>query len=258
MTPELARQIGEAMECTPELLPYLPELLADFEELGASRRVILDLLRPLGLPSGARVLDLGCGNGAVLLALAAEFSFECVGVDAFAPFIETAQRAAEVRGLAEKCRFRCADLREVVAEHQNFDVAMLLALGAAIGTPAEIVGLLRGCVRPGGYMVIDDSFLGPGVEGAVPGYEGYSDHDDTVRRLTAHGDTVLREQLLVPEAVTHDYHTQLELIRRRAEEVLRKHPEATEAIGSYLRRQEREVELARGTVLNATWLLQRR
>jgi cyclopropane fatty-acyl-phospholipid synthase-like methyltransferase len=110
MKPELERQIADALECTPELFPYLPELLADLEELGASRREIIELLQPLNLAAGARVLDLGCGKGAVLLALAEELGFECVGVDAFAPFIEVAQRTAQARRLTDKCTFRCADL----------------------------------------------------------------------------------------------------------------------------------------------------
>lgn len=264
MKVKLERQIADALECTPELFPYLPELLTDLEELGASRRKIVELLRPLKLPpspsagqAGARVLDLGCGKGAVLLALAEELGFRCVGVDAFAPFIEGAQRAAEARGLADKCEFRCTDLHDAVAYYNDFDVAMMLGLGLAVGDQKKIVGLLRGCVRPGGYMVVDDAFLPQGVQTPVPGYEGYGDYQTTLARLQAFGDRIITEDGVPGDQREAEIQADTERIRRRAESLIKKHPEAAELIRGYVRRQEREAELARESISDATWLLQR-
>ncbi len=258
MDDKLARQIAGAMECTPELLPYLPELLADLEELGASRRVILNLLRPLGLPPGARVLDLGCGKGAVLLALAEELGLTGLGVDAFPPFIEAAQQSAQSRGLAGRVEFRSADLRDAARNCKNFDVAMMLSLGAAIGPPDEIVALLRPCVRPSGYLVIDDAVLGPGVTQPVPGYEGYAGHDDALSRLLAHGDRLLHEHIYSQERRAQEIRAETEKIRRRADHLARHHPESADLLRAYVERQEREAELARTAVFDVTWLLQRR
>jgi 2-polyprenyl-3-methyl-5-hydroxy-6-metoxy-1,4-benzoquinol methylase len=256
MKPELERQIAYALECTPELFPYLPELLADLEELGASSRKIVELLRPLNLPPGARVLDLGCGKGAVLLALAEELGFQCKGVDAFKPFIEAAQRMAKGRGLTEKCEFRCADLHEAVADCSGFDVAMMLGVGLAIGDQKEIVGLLRGCVRPGGYMVVDDAYLPDGVE-TPPGYAGYTDYRTTLAKLQAFGDTIVTELKVPGDQREQEIRAETEKIRRRAEKLIEKHPEAAELLRTYVRRQEREAELACESILDAVWLLQR-
>jgi SAM-dependent methyltransferase len=258
MKPELERQIADALECTPELFPYLPELLADLEELGASQRKIIELLQPLSLPSDARVLDLGCGKGAVLLALAEELGFRCVGVDAFQPFIEAAQGAAKARGLADKCTFRCADLYDAVADNNDFDVAMMFGVGLAVGDQRKIVGLLRGCVRPGGYMVVDDAFLPQGVQTAVPGYEGYADYQTTLARLQAFGDRIIAEDSVPGEQREAEIRADTERIRRRAEKLIEKHPEAAELIRGYVRRQEREADLARESISDATWLLQRK
>lgn len=256
MKPELRRQIAESLEATPELLPFLPELLADLAELGCSPRQVLDLLRPLGLPSASRVLDLGCGNGAVLLALAEDLGFHGVGVDAFAPFIEEAQRAAIARGVAAKCEFRCADLHSVISECNDFDVAMMLALGRAIGNLTEIVRLLRRCIRPGGFIIIDDAFLASGAEAPLPGYEGYSDHKDTIRQLTVHGDKLLKEYILPRDEVARVNQANTMSIQRRAKELAGKHPEAADFLHSYVRRQELESNLALSSVVWAGWLLQ--
>jgi len=146
----LEEQVAEALETTPELLPFLPELLADLDELGTEVRDIVELLRPRGLPAGARVLDLGCGKGTVALALARELGFRVLGVDGFVPFVEEASRHAAERGLAGACEFRQGDLREAVREVGGMDVVMLLAVGRVLGDAAETVEALRRCVRPGG------------------------------------------------------------------------------------------------------------
>ena len=198
MREDLEGQIAEAMECTPDFLPLLPEILEDLEELGGSAARIVELLRPLELPSGARVLDLGSGKGAVLLAVVDELDVDGVGVDAFPPFVEAAQKAARQRGLADRCSFHCGDLRDAASRMGPFNTAMMLGLGLAIGDQGEIVGILRRHVRPGGYLVVDDAFLPDGVEEPVPGYDGYADHDTTLARLRSFGDEILQEKCSSP------------------------------------------------------------
>jgi 2-polyprenyl-3-methyl-5-hydroxy-6-metoxy-1,4-benzoquinol methylase len=256
MDEKLARQIAELMGAPPELLPYLPELLADLAELGSSRRVVVDLLRPLGLPPGSSVLDLGCGKGAVLLALGEELGFRGVGVDAFPPFIEAAQRAAAACGLSEKCQFRCADLRSVVTDCSGFDVAMMIAVGNVVGTWTEMIRLLRGCICPGGFLLINDAFLAPGTEAPVPGYEGYTDHDDTLRQLTTYGDTLLKEHIPPPEEIARTNQANTVAIRRRAEGLARRRPELAHLLRAYVHRHEQEAQLAQNQVIDTTWLLQ--
>jgi cyclopropane fatty-acyl-phospholipid synthase-like methyltransferase len=254
---ELKQRIAYAMECTPGLLPLLPELLTDLEDLGACAGKIVELLRPLALPAGARVLDLGSGKGAVLLALAAELKVTGVGVDAFPPFVEAAPRAAHRRGLGDRCSFRCGDLREFALEGEPFDVAMMLGLGLAIGDQREIVGLLRRFVRPGGYLVVDDAFLPEGVDGSVLGYDGYAEHATTLARLQSFGDEILTEECGHPRDTVRRIQADTEEIRRRAAALARRLPDRAEEIRAYVERQEREAELARESVIDALWLLRR-
>ncbi|WNG54045.1 methyltransferase domain-containing protein [Archangium gephyra] len=108
----LEEQVATALETTPELLPFMPELLADLDELGTEVRDIIELLRPLGLPAGARVLDLGCGKGTVALALARELGLRVLGMDGFVPFVEQARRRAEEGG----CRACASSVRGICAK----------------------------------------------------------------------------------------------------------------------------------------------
>ena len=214
-------------------------------------------MRPLDLPRGARVLDLGCGKGAVLLALVEELDLRGLGVDAFPPFIEAAQAAARERSLSDRCTFRCADLRQAVGDCTGFQVAMMLGLGLAIGEQQEIVRLLRQCVPAGGYLIVDDAFLPDGVSAPVSGYEGYADHRTTLKRLRAHGDTILEERQVAGARREQEIRAETEKIRRRAETLARRRPEMAQKIRAYVGRQEREAELARDRIVAAVWLLQR-
>ena len=74
--------VAEYFEVSPELLPYIPELLADLWALGSSPETVVEWVRSLELPPETTgVLDLGCGKGAVSIALAKEFNFRIFGID---------------------------------------------------------------------------------------------------------------------------------------------------------------------------------
>jgi cyclopropane fatty-acyl-phospholipid synthase-like methyltransferase len=257
VTERLERDVAAAFETTPELLPFIPELLADLWVLGASLDVILELLRPLGLPRSTRVLDAGCGKGAVAITLAQEFGFEVLGIDGFRPFLDQAITQAEARDLTDHCRFEFGDLREALPRHRDFDVVIYAALGGILGTVDQCVGLLRQPVRPGGYLVIDDGFLAGTEHIHQPGYESYVSHHDTLRSLAAHGDEILREVIIPADDLREVNRRQTALIRKRAEGLSRQHPDAADSLARYVERQERECALLETEVEGAVWLLRR-
>ena len=257
MTDRLKHDVAAALEATPGQLPFIPELLADLWVLGASLDIIKDLLSPLGLPRSTRVLDAGSGKGAVAITLAQEFGFEVLGIDGFQPFVDEARKEAKARSVAALCRFEFGDLRDALPQHRDFGVVIYAALGGILGTVDHCVGLLRQSVRPGGYMVIDDGFLAGTKPIRQPGYESYVPHDETVRLLTAHGDEVLREVIIPVDDVRETNRRQTELIRKRAEGLARRHPDAAASLAQYVERQERECALLETEVVGAVWLLRR-
>jgi hypothetical protein len=131
------------------------------------------------------------------------------------------------------------------------------ALGGILGTVDQCVGLLRQPVRPGGHMVIDDGFLAGTERIRQPGYESYVLHKETLTLLTAHGDEILREVIIPVDDIREVNQRQTALIRKRAERLSRRYPDAADSLAQYVERQERECALLEADVVGAVWLLRR-
>lgn len=253
------QQVAAAFGVTPDLVPLLPELLADIWVLGSWPERIVALLRECTtLPRVARVVELGCGKGAVSITVAQKLGFRVRGIDLFPPFIEEAEARAQAASVADLCRFETGDLRHAVQTLRDYDVALLAGVGAGVlGDYARCVGEVRRTVHPGGYLVIDDGFLKAAAQSSRPGYEYYCSHDDTVHQLTSHGDTLVRE-LLVPTAELEEYNRRnTVLIRRRAKEVAQRSPELAEALALYVQSEETECQFLETETTAALWLLER-
>jgi cyclopropane fatty-acyl-phospholipid synthase-like methyltransferase len=256
------RMVTAALDATPELVPYLAELLADLWDLGSSPPLIAGWLGELGLPPDTtRVLDLGCGKGAVSLTLARDLGFHVHGVDLFEPFIQEARERAAGRGLTGLCRFEEGDLREVARTAEGYDVVVYASVGA-LGRLDDSVAALRRCVRAGGFLVIDGGFRSADLEGTagleeLPGYENLAGYDETRRRLTTHGDAILQERILTSEEMRAMDDRYIRSISARAEAVAKARPADADLVRSYVERQRRAASAWERSSVSAAWLLQK-
>jgi ubiquinone/menaquinone biosynthesis C-methylase UbiE len=247
--------VAASLDAEPELLPHLPALMIDLEDLGARARDVLALLEGRGLGPGSRVLDLGCGKGASAIAVARAFGAQVKGVDGLPAFVEHARRRAGAEGLGERCTFEVGDVREAVLRADDQDLVMLLALGPVFGDARETVGVLRRCVRPGGLVLIDDAFLAEGQK-LPEGAQDCFDHRTTVAFLEAHGDRLVGERLTDTEEAEAWCRAMTKEIVRRAQDLAEERPELAEALLEYAERQQRETEVLTGPLVGALWLLE--
>jgi cyclopropane fatty-acyl-phospholipid synthase-like methyltransferase len=256
MAPEDERaQVAAALDATPELVPWLPELLADLWELGGSPAVVAGWLGELNLPPGTRALDLGCGKGAVCLTLARDLGFRVHGVDLFEPFLVEARARAVEWGLADRCRFEKGDLRAVVRTASGYDVVVYASVGA-LGPLDESVRALRSCVREDGLMVIHEGFLAPGA-GAEADFASLAGYEETRRRLASCGDEILREHVLSPEDMRALDERYIERIEGRARRLAAAHPSVASLALGYVERQRRAAAAWERAARSAAWLLRK-
>lgn len=250
--------IAYALECTPSLLPHMPELLADLAELGSDADQIVETLAAARLPPATRVIDLGCGKGATAVEIATELGFAVLGIDLFEPFIESCRESAREAGVADLCEFRQGDILKTAGTLQPADVVIFAALGDVLGPLDTTMGVIRQFAKPGGLMLVSDAFVKADGSASFPGFETYTDHEETLRRLTAHGDVITREVLEDQEAdEDEELDDETELIRRRAEALAAQYPELATDLMGFVAGQRDEVGFIEANLQSAVWVIRR-
>lgn len=127
----------------------------DFLTPERTAREVEGIVEILGLPQGARVLDLACGWGRHSIELA-RAGFRVTGVDLSETLLARARRRAEAAGVSVE--WVRADMREVPREGE-FDA--VLSLYSSLGyflSDEEDLRVLRGAhraLRPGGWLLLE-------------------------------------------------------------------------------------------------------
>ena len=112
----------------------------------------------LDLPPDARVLDVGCGKGELLIRVVKRWKARGIGVDPNGEFLAEARRRANA-GVAEReIEWRHAEMSAVTLERHAFDAAMCVGATHAFGDFAATLRALRDLVRPGGVVLVGEGF----------------------------------------------------------------------------------------------------
>ena len=257
MSKQTEQSIADSLEIDKKLLPYIPFLLQDLWALGSSVDFIIDVVGSLNFPpTQAKLLDMGCGKGAVSIRIASQYGLTVVGVDRMAPFLEDAQKIAMEYHVSHLCEFRNQDIMEFVSVEHKFDLVILASLGGIFGSSKNTMATLRTQIRSGGYIVIDDGYLRKAGSLMRKGYEHYKNHEDTIEALTAFGDVLLQEinTTDVSLKINDEY---MDSIAKRGKGLVAQHPELEDDINAYIQLQAEECDVIENQVEGALWLLQK-
>jgi cyclopropane fatty-acyl-phospholipid synthase-like methyltransferase len=142
------------------LFPFLPYIFQDLWELGSNPEVIISLIGDhFTKCDNLKVLDLGCGKGAVSIKAAKALGCQCHGIDAVPEFITYAQNKAVEYNVVELCRFEVGDIREKVKSLHNFDVIILGSIGPVFGNYYTTLSTLSQCLNDSGIIIMDDGYI---------------------------------------------------------------------------------------------------
>jgi SAM-dependent methyltransferase len=123
-----------------------------------------ELIDLLDLPTGPRVLDIGCGKGELLFRLAERFGgpsgagFRAVGVDASPPVIAELRASAARRVPAADLEILEMDAADYRPERESFDLACCLGASWVFDGHGGTLQALRAAVRPGGCVLVGEPF----------------------------------------------------------------------------------------------------
>jgi SAM-dependent methyltransferase len=117
-----------------------------------------EMIRLLDLPRGARVLDVACGKGELLVRLAERHSIRGVGID-ISPFCIADVRArAAGRAPAAELELLTMDGADYRGAPGSFDLACCLGASWTFGGHVPTLRALAGLVRPGGQVLVGEPF----------------------------------------------------------------------------------------------------
>ncbi|MES2957929.1 MAG: cyclopropane-fatty-acyl-phospholipid synthase family protein [Pseudomonadota bacterium] len=107
-----------------------------------------------GLRPGQRLLEIGCGWGALAEKAAGEFGIEVTGVTLSTEQLDYAQRRLHAAGLAERTDLRLQDYREI--DDAPFDAIASIEMFEAVGREywPGFFATLRDKLKPGGRACI--------------------------------------------------------------------------------------------------------
>jgi SAM-dependent methyltransferase len=257
MSNQTEQSIADSLEVEKKLLPYISFLLQDLWALGSSVDFIIDVVGSLNLPpTQTKLLDLGCGKGAVSIQIASKLGLQVVGVDRMTPFLEDARKKAMEYHVSHLCEFINQDIMEFVSVEHGFDLVVLASLGGIFGSFKNTIATLRTQVRSGGYILIDDGYLRKGGSLKRKGYEHYKKHEDTIKALTAFGDLLLQEinTTDVSLKINDEYMVSIE---KRGKKLVFQHPELEDNINAYIQLQAEECDVIKNQIEGSLWLLQK-
>jgi SAM-dependent methyltransferase len=149
--PDIYASITAADPATLERLVAALELrAADLLRRG----ILKDFVSEIDLPRGAKVLEIGCGTGAVTRFLAdLPHVSQALGVDPSPVFIA---KARELAGRVQNLTFQVADGCALTCEDRSFDAVLFHTTLCHIPKPEEALAEALRVLRPGGCLAIFD------------------------------------------------------------------------------------------------------
>jgi SAM-dependent methyltransferase len=253
----IEESIAASMDCTDlELLSYLPYILQDFWEIGASPKIIIDLVRKhMGNYSFLEILDLGCGKGAVSIKLALELKCHCLGIDAIKEFIDDGKRKAQENNVESLCTFENNDIRQRIATLKDFDVIVLGATGPVFGNYHKTFSKISNCLKREGIIIIDDGYIEDDKTLSHSFMEKKKDilcqADELQIQLI---DEVIASNF---EKVNEEYDIEYEFIVKRCTELIEKYPYNASLFESYKKKQNEEYDILKNKVICSTMVFRK-
>lgn len=253
----LKESIAISMDCEQvEILPFLPYILQDFEEIGTISETIIQLIKKHKENySQLNVLDLGCGKGAVSIKISLELKCNCLGIDGMEEFIVEAKNKAIQNKIDHLCKFEVNDIRERIVTLGKFDVIILGSIGPVFGNYYDTLMQLSECINENGILIIDDGYYDEETKSCNLLLERRSDIISYGKKL---GIPLIDElNLSGKEELYTKYDREYEIIVKRCKELIEKYPSQASLFIDYCQKQKDEYDNLKNNFIGSTMVFKK-
>jgi cyclopropane fatty-acyl-phospholipid synthase-like methyltransferase len=204
------------------------------------------------LKKESKVLDLGCGKGAVLIKIVKEFKCHGHGIDALPDFIEEANKYAQSNKVIQNCKFEIGDIRRIINNLTGYDLVILGSIGPVFGDIQSTLLKVQTCLSNDGYIILDDGYLS---NDSTLKSQIYFKEKDVLQQIESAGMKIIDEIHLKMDDIRKSNKHIYENIQNRVKELKKKYPRDHSIFDGYLKSQEEENTLLEEHINCVTWLL---
>ncbi len=238
-----------------ELFDFLPYMLQDIWEMGTSPGIVSSLINK-NFPNASelKILDLGCGKGAVSIYLAGKFHCRCHGIDAVKEFIDTARMKADDFDVSSLCSFEVGDIRLQTKELTGYNAVILGAVGPVLGNYYETLTLLSNCITHDGVIIIDDCYI---EDGSNFTHHMSENRNEIYKQIKKAGMFILDEAIVSKEEIKKSNEFIFNQIEKRCFELMLLHPEKSKLFSDYVNRQRSENRILENYVVCVVFVIKK-
>lgn len=217
----------------------MPFILQDFGEIGSDPDTIINLKKKhlKGNPATIKVLDLGCGKGAVSVKTAEKLGCSCHGTNAIPEFIDFARVKASEYGVENLCTFETGDIREIIKRPGKYNVIILVSIGPVLGDYFETLSKLKHCLHETGFIIIDDGYIED--KGSVTHLPALK-KNELLKQVDKAGMLLTNEVAVIAEGKKIEtYDAEYINLEKRCIELINRYPEKANLFHNFLLKQQR-------------------
>ena len=238
-----------------ELFQYLPYILQDLWEIGSDPEAIIRLIsKQFTKYDDLKVLDLGCGKGAVSVKLSQKLGCNCYGIDAIPEFTAFARQKAAQYKVNHLCTFETGDISEKVKDLVGYDIAILGSIGPVFGDYFTTLSTLSNCINEKGIFIIDDSYISDGSDYSHPLIFKKS---SILQQIEKAGMKLIENDIMDREDIKDSDDFIYDKLKKRCYELIEKHPEKENLFLDYIKKQEIENDILENKVIVTTMLIKK-
>ncbi len=237
-----------------EMEKYIPYVLQDLWGLGSIPDYIYQLIDThVDTKRLKKIIDFGCGKGAVLIYLANRLNFQGLGIDIVPEFIESAIEHSIENSVSDRLEFASRDLLKIIDQHEKYDIVIYGYDSGILGDVYGTISRLQNCIFDSGYLILEIAFT-PDNKAKI---EGLPSETELLEQLDKSGLETIDKIFWETDKIRTINNENNIYINKRIEELKKANPEKTQIFERYMSNQIDECKLIENEMICSTWILKK-